>query len=538
MSAHSFNVLRSGARIFVFAAVGLLAWLQPALAQTDLSQPGAAEWHVVQTFDGRTAGPTATFTVGANWEVAWAAPTPVEISILSSDGTLVAGTTGLLHGALFQPKGGTFYLQVDGGLRGAMAPWHLVILQPGPPPAGATAFAATPDTVFTPPMVLPPSVAPVAVASGATTANPFSPGGAPASPAPGVSPGAAPAVPAAPVVNLTADQSAAVVMIEGDKAEGTGFLVRMADGPVVVTNLHVLAGNPNLRILTNTGAQIYPTGLKGATDRDLAIMPIQDAHYSYLQLNTAVGGSVQTGDDVITPGNSQGGEVTLATHGTILAVGPQRVEINNPIYHGNSGGPVVQTKTGKVIGVVTEAVKVDTTNELDKTSFASRNSAITGAMRYFGLRLDTVPQWETFDPARFLSETNFLEDFHQQSRRLDSYLNSSDKTDTQNSSNDENAQPDSRLYLSDKKICGANDDFFQQAGGGSAAERLDAFRQWIFALNTVADTGMTTISNTNNFYTYDRQRSQDELGYRNALKQELQSYGDDVNRVGSLHRSN
>ena len=87
-------------------------------------------------------------------------------------------------------------------------------------------------------------------------------------------PGANPATPTpaapAPIVKLTDDQTRAVVLIKGDKGEGTGFLVKMADGPVVVTNIHVIANNPNLKITTNTGAVIPMLSAKGASDRDLA----------------------------------------------------------------------------------------------------------------------------------------------------------------------------------------------------------------------------------------------------------------------------
>jgi hypothetical protein len=161
-------------------------------------------------------------------------------------------------------------------------------------------------------------------------------------------------------------------------------------------------------------------------------------------------------------------------------------------------------------------------------------------MRYFALRLDTVPQWESFDAARFLAETTFLEQFHQQSRCLDSYLNSSDKTDSGASSNDddENEHPNSKLYLTDAKIVKADDQFYQQANGGDASERLDAFRGWVFSLDSIADSNMESIQNLSNFYTFDQQRAREEISYRKALKTELDSFGDDISRVESLgHRS-
>jgi hypothetical protein len=475
-----------------------------------------AQTHLVAEFKGNTSTSTTTFTVGDKWEVAWDTPMPLRITLLTADGTIVAGTAGMFRGSFYQPKGGTFYLQVNGPANGAMAPWHLSVVEVGAATAGAAPTAnggglasnGGPDTNFLPPSVLPPS---------GTTPPTLPPGTASGTPAAGavVAPSAAAAAaPAAPVINLTEDQTRAVVMIEGDNAEGTGFLVKMPEGPCVVTNIHVLANNPNIRVLTNTGAQITTLGLKGASDRDLAIFSIKDLGYSYLNLNTDITGTVQTGDDVITPGNSQGGEVVLDTHGTVLGVGPQRIEFSNHIYH--------------------------TTNDLDKASFASRSSAITGSMRYFGLRIDTVPQWETYDLPRFQNETAFLDQFHEQSRRLDSYLNSSDKTDSQaTSQGDPSAPPDSKLYLTDSNIVKAHSDFMQQANGADAAQRLDAFRGWLFALQGVVDKDLEAIQNPNNFYLFDRQRAHEETLYRKALKTELDSFGDDISRAESLgHRNN
>ena len=82
---------------------------------------------------------------------------------------------------------------------------------------------------------------------------------------------------------------------------------------------------------------------------------IQDATYHYLALAADVSTSASTDDPVVTPGNSEGGEVILNTEGKVLGIGPEHIEISNPVYHGNSGGPVIHTKTGKVLGVVTQA---------------------------------------------------------------------------------------------------------------------------------------------------------------------------------------
>jgi hypothetical protein len=496
--------------------------------------PVRADSQVVQKFKGDKPATTAVFTVGDKWELVWDSPMPVRITLLSADGTIMAGTAGVFRGSLYQPKGGKFYLQVDSnvqGLQSSMPPWHISVVQTDD--ASLSAPGPGHDLTFVPPAVQPPAPDGTPGPSTAAATPAAIPPGTMAAPSPAA---AAPAA-APPGPGLSEEKAAAVVLIEGDKAEGTGFLVKMPDGPAVITNLHVLANNPNIRILTNTGQQITVLGLKGATDRDLASFSIQDDHYNYLDLATDVGGTVQPGDDVITPGNSQGGEVMLQTHGTVLGVGPQRVEFSNPIYHGNSGGPVYHTKSGKVLGVVTEAIEVDTSDSLSKASFASRDSAIKSSMRYFGLRLDTVPSWEPYDMARYQNETTFLDQFHEQSRRLDSYLNSSSDTDSSNP-NADSSVPNSKLYLTDEKICKAQDEFTSSISGADTAQRLDAAREWLFAMNSIVESNLGPIQDPNNFYQFDRQRAQQEAAYRNALKAELDSFGDDLSRIQSVAHKN
>jgi Trypsin-like peptidase domain len=294
----------------------------------------------------------------------------------------------------------------------------------------------------------------------------------------------------------------------------------------VVTNIHVISNNPNLKITTNTGAPITILSCKGAIDRDLAMIAIKDGSFSYLTLATDVGGTVQPGDEVITPGNSEGGEVMLNTDGKVLGIGPDRVEFDNPIYHGNSGGPVIHVKSGKVIGIVTEGVKVDVSDELDKASFANRNSAIAHSMRYFGFRLDNVPGWEPYDWNRFQNETAFLDQFDQRNRCLDSFLNAP---------NDD--KPEDILWEEDAKIVKADDSYFDQASGDAdASQKMDADRVVWAEISDIAGIDMDAIQNPNNFYSFDRQRAKDEIAYRKALKKELNEISDSVSRLGSLAR--
>ena len=353
-------------------------------------------------------------------------------------------------------------------------------------------------------------------------------------------------------VNLSQDQAHALVLIKGDNGEGTGFLAKVNNAPVVFTNQHVLANNPNLKITSCTGAVVEMVSCKGATDRDLAMIAVKDAGYSYLALAPDLA-AVASGDDAITPGNSEGGEVMLNTGGKVLGIGPDRVEVSNPIYHGNSGGPVVDGKTHQVIAVVAMAMKVDNADELDKASFASRDSAIHGGMRYFGLRVDNVPSWEDLVWKNFQGETAFLDKFDMRSRCLDSFLNSPTTTDNQPQKKKKRKQKQetapapaptdnsdlAKLWLQDPALVKANDQFDDQASGSAdTAQQLDALRELLGNIVYAANADVSTVQNANNFYSYDRLRAKEELAYRQALIDELNRISSNIDRLGHLPRTN
>jgi hypothetical protein len=522
-----------------FGVVRLVALLLLAFVAGVARGDGAAT--IVQKFEGTDGNTsTATFTVQDKWELLWFTGPPASLTILTADGQIVTGIHGTFNGSIYVPKGGTYYVQITRDHPELKMPWKLLVVEVG---AGTQLQGVDPaiSNPGAPPYAPPASVLPPgSVAPSAPQASGASSFGAPPaswSNNPSATPAPAPAaaIPsAAPVVNLTTDQARAVVLIKGDNAEGTGFLVKTPDGPAVITNIHVLANNPNIKITTNTGGLITVLSQKCASDRDLAMLAVQDNGYSYLEMAPDISKIVQPGDPVVTPGNSEGGEVMLNTQGTVLGVGPERVEISNPIYHGNSGGPVFHPKSGKVLGVVTEAEKVDLSDDLDKTSFASRNSAISGQMRYFALRLDTVTQWIPVDARSFSIETQFLDQFEDQSERLDAYLNRGDSGGSNSNSGEDN----SKIYLNDEKIMRAENNYQSSANGGDTEQHIEALRSLLFDLQGVADINYDKIQDPNNFYPFDRGRAQEEMAYRKALKDELDSIGNNVERLSQLPRTN
>ena len=502
-------------------ALLLIGWI---VAGAGRAQTNAAPQEtVIQAFNGTDTLTTPDFSVHDGWLLRGKSDGPVSVAVLATDGSVAATLNSSGYVELTIGKGGTYHLQITPPARGKAirGDWSYAVVQPVLPTTPQASSAAT-------------NAAPVAAATNSAPSSimPFETNQPPQPPSAAMPTLASTSATPPNTGNLTEQQAHAVVVIKGDVAEGTGFLVHGPDGPAVITNLHVLAANPNVKIFTTTGQQITTTGLKGASDRDLAMIAIQDNHYSYLDLATDIAGTVQNGDEVITPGNSEGGEVVLDTKGAVLGVGPERIEFSNPIYHGNSGGPVFHTKSGKVIAVVTQAMKVRADNEIDKASFANKNSAISGTMRYFGLRIDTVPQWETYDWAQFLNQTTFINNFHDVSRCLDSFMNGARYEQSHVASTDEYGPPNAMYYLKNAKLVAAHDNFHHMTADADQSQRLDAGREIIMDLEGVASTDMAPMQNAGNFYAYEAIRAQQEVKYRQALAKEVESAGDKISDMG------
>lgn len=202
--------------------------------------------------------------------------------------------------------------------------------------------------------------------------------------------------------NLSPEQLSAIITISGSGGSGTGFICMFNGKPVLFTNQHVIAGNPNASFRTQSGKSLAIKNVLGATDADLAMFELQTIppDISPLDLLANPEQTAQKDDDTCIPGNSKGDGVITQTFGKVIAIGPQKVETDNPVYPGNSGSPIIHLKSGKVIGVLTEAELISL-NEFEKASFRNKKSAIKSEIRYFGYRPDTVAAWQPINWAAF-----------------------------------------------------------------------------------------------------------------------------------------
>lgn len=136
-----------------------------------------------------------------------------------------------------------------------------------------------------------------------------------------------------------------------ETSTGTGFF--FDNKGTIITNYHVIEGCQKAKIVLTNGTTYKVTAVLGYdANRDIAILATTCKQSTPLTIRTA---SVKTGEKVYAIGSSLGLTGSLSD-GIISAVnreveGYTYIQTTAPISHGNSGGPLVDSK-GQVVGIV------------------------------------------------------------------------------------------------------------------------------------------------------------------------------------------
>ena len=156
-----------------------------------------------------------------------------------------------------------------------------------------------------------------------------------------------------------------VVIIRGEKGQGTGFIMSEDQKTWLYTNEHVARLGTNILVETIMGrCYSLPKRVQVAVNRDLFRFEVQSEKY----LRECSNDELSNEKAVVVLGNSDGGRVVTENYGYIIGVGPARIEVDAPFVKGNSGGPILRIdrmidNNGRfiryfyrgVIGVATEA---------------------------------------------------------------------------------------------------------------------------------------------------------------------------------------
>ncbi|MFC0469150.1 S1C family serine protease [Halalkalibacter kiskunsagensis] len=149
-----------------------------------------------------------------------------------------------------------------------------------------------------------------------------------------------------------------VVHIEvADYSLGSGFLYN--DQGDVVTNAHVVAGATDVKVKTTDNREFSGKVIGISEETDVAVVRV-DGLKGTEPLPMNIDESAEIGDEVLALGSPLGFQNTVTT-GIISGVDrdldlppyhyKNMYQISAPIAPGNSGGPLINRKTGEVLGI-------------------------------------------------------------------------------------------------------------------------------------------------------------------------------------------
>ena len=188
------------------------------------------------------------------------------------------------------------------------------------------------------------------------------------------------------VPQLTQEFSNSLVFIEGKAGSGSGFVCSLGGKKFVVTNQHVIAGNPAAKFTLLDRSPIQTGQASAAVGHDIMTFALS-SEAKAMEVMNDVEKNAAIGDDVSVLGNSNGDRVIAPIAGKLVGIGPDRIEVSAEFVTGNSGSPIVHIKSGKVIGIATYA----TVRRIDSITGKPKDPP---EVKRFGFRLDSVKKWE------------------------------------------------------------------------------------------------------------------------------------------------
>lgn len=152
-----------------------------------------------------------------------------------------------------------------------------------------------------------------------------------------------------------------VVRTDTTISSGSGFIIN-SDG-LFVTNHHVIENAVEIAVKLNNSDQIHKADIvKMDKEKDLALLRFRESgSYPVLALEDS---TPNLGEDILVLGYPLGTKLGLELTVSTGIVSSLRnypeislIQTNAAINHGNSGGPMIYRRTGKVVGVVTAKAK-------------------------------------------------------------------------------------------------------------------------------------------------------------------------------------
>lgn len=147
------------------------------------------------------------------------------------------------------------------------------------------------------------------------------------------------------------------VVVKSGREQGTGFFIN--EEGYIVTNEHVLV-SPESTEITKNGLTLEAEFIGKSEKTDIGVLKIDSDSIEKKPLETAeytpkrtvplsVIGAPENLPNTITEGQVTNNKRLLSVNGNII---PKGVQFDATVNRGNSGGPIIDKRNGKVIGIV------------------------------------------------------------------------------------------------------------------------------------------------------------------------------------------
>lgn len=199
----------------------------------------------------------------------------------------------------------------------------------------------------------------------------------------------------------------AMTTISGDSTNGAGFIVEDAGKHYLYTTAAILSGNTRLTIATAGGTKLTKFGnLEVADGCDFVRLEVQELQESdkipALQL-ASTGSETTTASKLYCLGIAPANGSVTSELVTPYGQGDETINLDAYKLAGKTGGPVIDTATGKVVAIVTTPAS----ERSDLWSEPVDNQAAQLAAS----RINRTISWQAVPVAAFLAEGKAIVDF-------------------------------------------------------------------------------------------------------------------------------
>lgn len=204
-----------------------------------------------------------------------------------------------------------------------------------------------------------------------------------------------------------------ILIVQTDKALGTGFVLQSETNKFILTNQHVIQGAKEIKFQFANGKVLDWVTMELGDSDDLARFTFKnDTAVDGLRLASKL---PTIGEPVKIYGNSQGVGALTEVAGKVLAVGPEILEVDAGFVQGNSGSPICAADDS-VLGVATYVTK-----NLSSENWVEKGTRFT-EVRRFGIRLDREIRWVKVNNTLYQTQAFLLSDINAQMCDLVSLL--------------------------------------------------------------------------------------------------------------------